>query len=90
MELGIRWRATMRSGEAPSARAALDELLLAQGEELRPHQARHRHPAEAADDDDDQDEDADLRADPDFQRVAEEIDDQQEQRKLGQATGRGR
>ena len=36
----------------------LDEFLLAQREELRAHQPRHRHPAEAADHDDDQDEDA--------------------------------
>src|SRR5262245_58057774 len=34
-----------------------DELLLAQGEKLRPHQARHGHPAQSTDDGDDQDED---------------------------------
>ena len=38
----------------------LDELLLAQRQELGAHQPRHRHPAQAADHHDDQDEDAAL------------------------------
>ena len=44
----------------------LDELLFAQRQELRAHQPRHRHPAQAADHDDDQDEDAALGAERAF------------------------
>src|ERR1051325_5522769 len=58
--LGRMWRITWRRGGAPAAR--LHELLLAQGEELGPHQARHRHPAQAADHDHHQHEHAHLRA----------------------------
>ena len=43
-------RTTWRGVEARAHARRLDELLLAQAEELRAHQSRHRHPAEAADD----------------------------------------
>ena len=62
----------------------LDELLLAQGQELGAHQPRHRHPAQAADDDDDEDEDAALRPEDGLEGVAEEIDHQQQQRQRRQ------
>ena len=68
-------------GRAQAARR-LDELLLAQREELGPHQARHRHPAKTADDADDQDEDAELRAHDLLHRVAEQVNDQQQEREL--------
>ena len=58
---GRMWRTTWRGTGAQRARG-LDELLLAQREELRAHQPRHRHPAKAADHEHDQDEDADLGA----------------------------
>jgi hypothetical protein len=61
-----------------------DELLLAQREELRPHQPRHRHPAEAADHQHDQDEDADLRPEGRLQPLAEQVDQDQQQRQLRQ------
>ena len=62
----------------------LDELLLAQREELRAHEPRHRHPAQAADDDDDQDEDAALRPEHALEGVLEEIDHEQQQRQRRQ------
>src|SRR5262245_60816362 len=44
----------LRRAEGPGG---FDELLLAQGEKLRPHQARHGHPAQSTDHGHDQDED---------------------------------
>ena len=61
-ELGRMWRTTWRGTDGAERARRLDELLLAQREELRPHQPRHRHPAKAADHQHDQDEDADLGA----------------------------
>ena len=48
--------------------------------ELRPHEARHRHPAEAADHEDDEDEDPHLRSEGVLQRFAEQVDEDQQQR----------
>ena len=72
----------------PEGAGGLHELLLAQREELRAHQPRHRHPAESADHDYDQDEDAGLGSDERLQRIAEEIDDEEQQRQLRQRRGR--
>jgi hypothetical protein len=72
-----------RSAGAQRSRR-LHEFLLAQREELRAHQPRHRHPAEAADDADDQQEYADLGAERRLQAVAEQVDQQQQQRQLRQ------
>src|SRR5262245_4502804 len=62
----------------------LHELLLAQREELRAHEPRHRHPAQPADDGHDQDEDTDLGAEHGSKGIAKQIDHQQQQWKLGQ------
>ena len=62
----------------------LDELLLAQREELRAHQPCHDHPAKGADRRDDEDEDAELRPHQRLQRVAEQVDDQQQHRQRRQ------
>src|SRR5216683_717752 len=63
----------------PEGARCLDKLLLAQREELRAHQPRHLHPAEAADHDDNQEENAEFRPDQLLQRIAEQIDQQQQQ-----------
>ena len=62
----------------------LDEFLLAQRQELRADEPRHRHPAQPADDDDDENEHADLGAERLSQDVAEQVDHQEQQRELGQ------
>ena len=78
------------AARSPSARAASTNSFSRRREELRAHQPRRRHPAEAADHDDDQDEDADLGPDV-LQRVAEQEDqDQQQHRQLRQRKGTGR
>src|SRR5207248_1600206 len=69
----------LTEGRRPETARRLDELLLAERQELGAHQARDRHPAQAPDDRDDQDEYASLRAERLPQRVAEEVDDQQQQ-----------
>ena len=66
--LGRMWRTTWRQRRGAERARRLDKLLLAQRQELRAHQPRHRHPAKAADHRDDQDEDADLRPDQLAQR----------------------
>ena len=72
-----------RRGRAERPRR-FDEFLLAQRQELGPHQARHRHPAKAADHQHDQNEDAAFRADQIFEEIPEQIDHQQQQRQLRQ------
>ena len=64
-----------------SAQAArrLHEFLLAQRQELGADEAGDRHPAQAADHRHDQDEDAGLRPERLAERVAEEIDDQEQE-----------
>ena len=82
--LGRMWRTTWRNGRRPEAARRLDELLLAQRQELGADEPRHRHPAEAPDHHHDQDEDARLGAERLLQGVAEEVHDQEQERELGQ------
>src|SRR5262245_710551 len=71
-----------RRGAEPTRR--LHELLLAQREELRADEPRHRHPAQPADDGHDQDEHADLGAERRSQHITKQVDHQQKEWKLGQ------
>ena len=59
----------------------LDELLLLEREELRAYKACDGHPLQQADDRHDHDEDPDLGAEGRAQHVAEEIDDDEQERK---------
>ena len=68
-----------RVGIADGARG-LDEFLLLEREELRANEPGHRHPLQDPDDRDDHDEDPDLGPEHRPQRVAEEIDDDQQER----------
>src|ERR1700712_963281 len=67
---GRMWRHTTRVVVAPSARAPPPhDLLLAKRKELRAHQPRHLHPAEAADHQHDQHEHAALGPEDGLQRL---------------------
>ena len=70
-------------GRAEAARG-FHELLLAQREELSADEARHRHPAQPTDHDDDQNEHAGFGAERFLQRLAKEIDEQEQQGKAGE------
>src|ERR1700730_18481063 len=58
--LGRIWRESRPGGGGPRARGRFHDLLLAQGENLRAHEALHGHPAQSSDDDHDHDEHARL------------------------------
>src|ERR1700730_10400625 len=64
---------------APGA-CRLDKFLFAQRQKLRAHQSRDRHPAECPDHRDDQDKDAEFGPNDLLQRVAKQIDDEQQHR----------
>jgi len=73
------WRAT---GAAPARQLrAASTNSFSRSERTARDQARHRHPAQAADDDHIDEDAGSGRAL--LQRVAEEVDDQQQQRQLG-------
>ena len=73
---------------APFGRAEgacrLDKFLFAQRQKLRAHQPRYRHPAERPDHRDNQDKDAEFGPHHLLQRVAKQIDDEQQHRQLRQ------
>ena len=82
---GRMWR---RPGAAGAQRPRrLDELFSRRRQELRPHQPRHRHPAEAADDHATIMMKMPVSGRPAPSAVAEQVDQQQQQRQLRQATG---
>ena len=62
----------------------LDELFFPQRQELRANEARDGHPTQSANDHDDQDECAAFRPERGLQRVAEKVDDQEQQRQSRQ------
>ena len=82
--LGRMWRTTWRDLEAPSARAASTNSFSREGQELGAYQARGRHPAQAADHHHDQGEHAALGPECRLERIAEQVDQHQQQRQLRQ------